>query len=107
SFLLSILTILLAALGCLTLGKQLMTMKTRVLYGLAFALIAVHSEAATITPASPTEQDVIIASIDVASSGVYKPPSTSVVGNMIRTNLPLYSFVLGPPIFIAHQYASF
>lgn len=83
-------------------------MKTYALVVLALSLLAaLHAEAATITPASPTEQDAILATIDVPGTLIYDPPSTSVIGNMIRTNLPVFSLVIGPPTFVARQYAGF
>jgi hypothetical protein len=84
-----------------------MTMKIHALLALTLLLVAFSAEAATITPTSPTEQDAITATIDVPGTLIYDPPSTSVIGNMIRTNLSVFSLVIGPPAFIAHQYASF
>jgi hypothetical protein len=72
-------------------------MKTHALLALALLLAASHAEAATITPAAPTAQDVITAAILVGITATYGPPSTSVTGNTVRTYLPLIS-VLGGPI---------
>jgi hypothetical protein len=87
--------------------RKLMTMKTHALLVLVLALAAFHAEAATITPASPTSQDVINATIDVFSTTSYNFPSTSVSGNVIRTNLPVLGFDPGPPAFTAHIFVSF
>jgi|GEM_PF-4906954 len=84
-----------------------MTMKIYALLALAALTTAFHLNAATITPVTPTEQDVINATIDVSSAFIYDPPVTSVTGNMIRTTLPAVSVIAGPPIFITHQFASF
>jgi hypothetical protein len=85
-----------------------MIVKTYALLSLALVFAALHAEATTtFAPPSPTAQDGITAIIDVPSSAVYDTPSTSVIGNMIRTNLPVLSFVLGPPVFITHAFASF
>jgi len=83
-----------------------MTMKRLALLALV-VMPALPMNAATISPATPTEQDVIAATIDVSSVFIYDRPFTSVTGNIIRTTLPALSVVAGPPLFIAHQSADF
>jgi hypothetical protein len=73
-----------------------MAIKTYALVALALVLAAFHTEAATITPSSPTSQDVISAVIDVPGTTSYGFPSTSVSGNQIRTNLPFLGVDIGP-----------
>lgn len=70
-------------------------------------LISPGADAATITPPSPTEQDVITASIDVVSSTIYDSPSTSLSGNVIRTNLTILGFDTSGLPFTTHILASF
>jgi hypothetical protein len=82
-------------------------MKPHIFLAVVLAVVTFDALAATITPASPTEQDVILATIDVPSSIIYDPPSTTVIGNVIRTNLLVHSFILGPPVFITHEFANF
>jgi hypothetical protein len=73
-----------------------MTMKKYALLALALLLAASHSEAATITPATPTAQDVITATILVADTATYGPRSTSITGNIVRSYFPLITIIGGP-----------
>jgi hypothetical protein len=82
-------------------------MRTHFLLALALILAAFHLEAATITPAAPTEQDVITATIVVPGTILYDTPSTSVNSHIIRTDLPVISVIAGPPVFTALEFASF
>jgi hypothetical protein len=82
-------------------------MKTQFLLSLTLVLATFHAEAATITPAMPTAQDVITAVIDVNGLITYDRPFTSVIGNTIRTNLPVIGTVNGPPAFTSHEFVSF
>ncbi len=85
-----------------------MTVKAHALMSLALVLAAFHAEAATtFAPPAPTEQDVITAIIDVFSSTIYDSPSTSVSGNVIRTNLTILGFTTGPPPFPTQLFVSF
>jgi hypothetical protein len=85
-----------------------MTVKSYAPLLLALVLAAFHGEAATtFAPPSPTEQDHIVAIIDVVSSTEYDFPSTSVSGNVIRTNLTILGFTTGPPPFPTHIFAIF
>jgi hypothetical protein len=83
-------------------------MQKHVLLALILVFGALYLEAATtITPAVPTAQDIIIAAIDVPSSTFYNVSSTSVAGNVIRTNLPILGFGGGPPVFGRQEFAAF
>src|SRR5436305_14260526 len=72
-------------------------MKRNGLLGLALVFAAFHAEAATITPAAPTAQDVITAAIYVPNTSTFGRSSTTITGNAIRTDLPLIAVIGGPP----------
>jgi hypothetical protein len=76
---------------------MLMNVKTDLLLVIGLVFSAFHANAATtITPASPTSQDAIIAVIDVAG-GCGDVVSTSATGNLIRTDISQIGCALGPP----------
>src|SRR5258707_65920 len=84
-----------------------MTMKRHVLLALALVLAAFHAEAAiTITPASPTSQDSIIAVIDVPG-GCFNIITTSVTGSSIRTDIVQKSCIVIQPISPDQEYVRF
>lgn len=85
-----------------------MTMKTQLSFALALLFAAYHAQAATtFAPSTPTQQDVITANIEVPSSTIYGSRSTSVSGNVIRTNLTVLGFDTNGISFPTHLLVGF
>jgi hypothetical protein len=88
-------------------AAQLTIMKMHVLLSVTLILAASPARAATLTPAVPTAQDVIIATIPVGGATSFSASSTSISGNLIRTNLTIVGFDGGPPVGPSTQIATF
>jgi hypothetical protein len=73
-----------------------------VLFFVAFPAAA----ALTLTPSVPTAADVMTARIEVPS-GCTVTTSTSVIGNVVRTDVHIKDCLAGPPPVPAHAQATF